>query len=48
MSILLLGIFHIYALVTYVFPIWLYLILTNRSGDIEQNAELQRKNQYFQ
>ena len=37
MNILLLRIFHIYALATYVFHIWLYLILTKRSGDIEQN-----------
>ena len=37
MSILLLRIFHICALATYVFHIWLYLILTKRSGDIEQN-----------
>ena len=39
MNILLLRIFHIYLLVTYVFHIWLYLILTKRSGDIEQNPE---------
>ena len=38
MNILLLRIFHIYALATYVFHIWLYLILTKRSGDIEQNS----------
>ena len=37
MNILLLRISHIYALVTYVFHVWLYLILTKRSGDIEQN-----------
>ena len=37
MNIILLRIFHIYALVTYVFHIWLYLILTKRSGDIEHN-----------
>ena len=37
MSILLLRIFYIYALATYVFHIWLDLILTKRSGDIEQN-----------
>ena len=37
MNILLLRILHIYALATYVFHIWLYLILTKRSGDIEQN-----------
>ena len=37
MNILLLRIIHIYALATYVFHIWLYLILTKRSGDIEQN-----------
>ena len=37
MNKILLRIFHIYALVTYVFHIWLYLILTKRSGDIEQN-----------
>ena len=37
MTILLLRIFHIYALATYVCHIWLYLILTKRSGDIEKN-----------
>ena len=37
MNILLLIIIHIYALATYVFHIWLYLTLTKRSGDIEQN-----------
>ena len=37
MNILLLRIFHIYALATYVFHIWLYLILTKQSGDIAQN-----------
>ena len=37
MNILLLRIFHIYALATYVFHVWLFLILTKRSGDIEQN-----------
>ena len=37
MNIILLRIFHIYALVAYVFHIWLYLILTKRSGDIEHN-----------
>ena len=37
MNILLLRIIHIYALATYVFHIWLYLILTERSGDIEHN-----------
>ena len=37
MNILLLRIIHIYALATYVFHIWLYLILTKRRGDIEQN-----------
>ena len=36
MNILLLRIIHIYALATYVFHIWLYLILTKRSGDIKQ------------
>ena len=40
MTILLLRIFHIYALARYVFHIWLYLILTKRSGDIEQNPGL--------
>ena len=37
MDILLLRIIHIYALATYVFHIWLYLILIKRSGDCEQN-----------
>ena len=37
MKILSLGIIHIYALATYVFHIWLYLILIKRSGDFEQN-----------
>ena len=37
MNMLLLRIFNIYALATYVFHIWLHLILTKRSGDIEQN-----------
>ena len=37
MNILVIRIFHIYMLVTYVFHVWLYLILTKRSGDIEQN-----------
>ena len=37
MNILVIRIFHIYILVTYVFHVWLYLILTKRSGDIEQN-----------
>ena len=36
-NILLLRIIHIYALSTYASHIWLYLILTKRSGDIEQN-----------
>ena len=36
-NILLLRIIHIYALATYVSHIWLYLILTKRNGDIEQN-----------
>ena len=40
MNILLLRIFHIYALVAYVFHIWLYLILTKQSGDIEQDPGL--------
>ena len=40
MNILLLRIFHIYALATYVFHIWLYLILTKRSGDIEQSFSI--------
>ena len=35
--ILLLRIFSIYALATYVFHIKLYLILTKQSGEIEQN-----------
>ena len=34
---ILIRIFHIYTLVTYVFHVWLYLILTTQSGDIEQN-----------
>ena len=37
MNMLLLRIFNIYALATYVFHIWLHLILTKRGGDIEQN-----------
>ena len=37
MNILVIRIIHIYVLVTYVFHVWLYLILTKRSGDIEQN-----------
>ena len=37
MNILVIRIFHIYALVTYVFHIWLYLTLTKRSGDFEKN-----------
>ena len=37
MNILVIRIIHIYVLVTYVFHVWLYLILTRRSGDIEQN-----------
>ena len=37
MNILLLRTFHIYALATHVFHIWLYLILTKRNRDIEQN-----------
>ena len=36
-NILVIRIFHIYLLVTYVFHVWLNLILTKRSGDIEQN-----------
>ena len=36
-NILVLRISHIYMLVAYVFHVWLYLILTKRSGDIEQN-----------
>ena len=36
-NVLLLRVLHIYALARYVFHIWLYLILTKRSGDIEQN-----------
>ena len=35
--LLLIIIFHFYALVTYVFHIWLYLILTKRNRDIQQN-----------
>ena len=37
MNILVIRIIHIYVLVTYVFHLWLYLILTRRSGDFEQN-----------
>ena len=37
MNKLVIRIIHIYVLVTYVFHVWLYLILTKRSGDIEQN-----------
>ena len=37
MNILVIRIINIYVLVTYVFHVWLYLILTRRSGDIEQN-----------
>ena len=37
MNILVIRIFHIYVLVAHVFHVWLYLILTNWSGDIEQN-----------
>ena len=37
MSISVIRIFHIYGLVTYVFHVWLYLVLTKRTGDIEQN-----------
>ena len=37
MNIFVIRIFHIYVLVTHVFYVWLYLILTKRSGDIEQN-----------
>ena len=37
MNILLLRIFHTCGLATYVLHIWLYLILTKRSGDIEKN-----------
>ena len=37
MNILVISIFHIYVLVTYVFHIWLHLVLTKRSRDIEQN-----------
>ena len=36
-NILVIRISHIYVLVTYVFHVWLYLILTKRSGDIEQH-----------
>ena len=37
MNILVIRIFHIYVLVTYMFHIWLYLVLTKRSGGIKQN-----------
>ena len=37
MNILVLRIFHIFVLVTYMFHIWVHLILTKRSGDIKQN-----------
>ena len=37
MNILVIRIIHIYVLVTYVFHVWLYLVLTRRSGDIEKN-----------
>ena len=37
MNIVVIRIIHIYVLVTYVFHVWLYLILTKRSGDLEQN-----------
>ena len=37
MDILVLRISHIYVLVTYVFHVWLHLILTKGSGDIEQS-----------
>ena len=40
MNILLLRIFRIYALVTHVFHIWLYLILSKRSGDIKKSPDL--------
>ena len=36
-NILVITIFHIYVLVTYVFHVWLQLILTKQSRDIEQN-----------
>ena len=36
-NILVIRIIHIYVLGTYKFHVWLYLILTKRSGDIEQN-----------
>ena len=36
-NILVITIFHIYVLVTYVFHVWLHLILTKQSRDIEQN-----------
>ena len=35
--VLVIYVLVIYMLVIYVFPAWLYLILTKRSGDIEQN-----------
>ena len=35
---LVIRIFHTYVLVTYVFYLWFYLILTKRRGDIEQNS----------
>ena len=37
MNILVIRIFHIYVLVTYIIHMWLYLILKKRSGDIVQN-----------
>ena len=35
LNILVIRIFHVYVLVTYVFHVWLYLILTKQSGDIQ-------------
>ena len=45
MNIFVIKIFHIYVLVTYLFHVWLYLILTKQSGGIEQNP-LPKSNSY--
>ena len=37
MNILVLRIYHVIVLVTYMFHVWLHLILTKRSGDIKQS-----------
>ena len=37
MNILVLRIYHVIMLVTYMFHVWLHLILTKRSGDIKQS-----------